>query len=145
MAVGNPKKHRRVLVVDDQVDVAEMLSVLLTHNGFDVISEYSAPSALDAARKQQFDVIVTDIGMTLMSGHELALALRALPGYEKVPIIAVTGYTELGDQELGLWAAFDLRLIKPVNPDVLLRYVHDVDAAEHQVIVCHDLRPFVIP
>ena len=62
-----------------------MLSVLLTHDGFDVVCIYSAAAALDAAQKQQFDVILSDIGMPQMSGYELAHALRALPGYERVP------------------------------------------------------------
>ena len=73
------KVKRRALVVDDVPDVTEMLSVLLTYAGYEVVTADSAAAAIAAADTQQFDVIISDIGMPEMNGYELARRLRAHP------------------------------------------------------------------
>src|SRR5262245_42411652 len=83
---------RSALVVDDVSDVTEMLSVLLTHAGYQVVTASSARAALEAVHKQHFDVIISDIGMPEMNGYQLAREIRLLPDYADVPMIAVTGY-----------------------------------------------------
>src|SRR5215207_1593754 len=57
-----PRERRSALVVDDVADVTEMLAVVLSHAGYSVLTAASAPAALNAARQQQFDVIISDIG-----------------------------------------------------------------------------------
>src|SRR5262245_5898522 len=85
-------KGRSALVVDDVSDVTEMLSVFLTHAGYQVVTASSARAALEAVHKQHFDVIISDIGMPEMNGYQLAREIRLLPDYADVPMIAVTGY-----------------------------------------------------
>jgi CheY-like chemotaxis protein len=111
---------RLALVVDDVSDVTEMLSVLLTHAGYEVVTALSAHGALEAVRKQRFDVIISDIGMPEMNGYQLAREIRMLPGYEKVPMVAVTGYSMFDDRERSLNAGFSAHLTKPIEPRVLL-------------------------
>ncbi len=66
--VDEPQIKRSALVVDDVTDVTDMLSVLLTHAGYDVVTAGSAPAALAAAGKQHFDVVISDIGMPEIDG-----------------------------------------------------------------------------
>ncbi len=111
---------RRALIVDDVPDVTDMLSVLLTHAGYDVVTACSALAALAATRLNQFDVIISDIGMPGMNGYELARTVRQLPGYEAVPMVAVTGYSKFDDQQRSLDAGFNAHLTKPIEPRELL-------------------------
>ena len=111
---------RAALVVDDVSDVTEMLSVLLTHAGYDVVTAPSARVALEAARQQRFDVIISDIGMPEMNGYQLAREIRLLPEYSAVPMVAVTGYSMFDDKERSLSAGFNAHLTKPIDPRALL-------------------------
>ncbi|HKY30881.1 MAG TPA: response regulator [Pyrinomonadaceae bacterium] len=108
------------LVVDDVPDVTDMLSVLLMHAGWEVVTAASATAALAAAREAQFDIVISDIGMPTMNGYELARTLRAQPGYENIPMVAVTGYSMFDDRERSLAAGFNAHLTKPIEPRVLL-------------------------
>ena len=110
----------RVLVVDDAPDVTELLAILMSHAGYEVAMAFSAPEAFDTARDGHFDAVISDIGMPGMNGYQLAEALRALPGYKKTPLIAVTGFTLFEDRERARRAGFDDFLHKPINPSDLL-------------------------
>lgn len=114
------EKKRRALVVDDVADVTEMLSVLLTHAGYEVRTASSAAAALSSAKQNQFDVIISDIGMPQMNGYELARAVREIPGYELVPMVALTGYSKFDDRQRSLDAGFNAHLTKPIEPRELL-------------------------
>lgn len=110
----------RALVVDDAPDVTEMIAMFLQHAGFDPVMAFSAGEALAAAKSEQFEVIVSDIGMPGMSGYDLAVALRSLPEYKDVPLIAVTGFSMYDDRGRALASGFDAHLTKPINPMTLL-------------------------
>lgn len=119
---------RRALVVDDAPDVTEMIAMLLRYAGYDVVTVFSAADAFDTARGEQFDVVVSDIGMPGMSGYELAEALRALPAYVSVPMIAVTGFAMYDDRERALDSGFNAFLTKPINPMDLIDLVKSLQA-----------------
>lgn len=121
-ARANEKKPT-ALVVDDVADVTEMLSVFLTLAGYEVVTAHSASSALEAARATHFDVVISDIGMPQMNGYQLAEALRATPGYEAVPLVAVTGFSMYDDRERSLRSGFDAHLTKPIDPNVLFQLI----------------------
>ncbi|HEX8472699.1 MAG TPA: response regulator [Pyrinomonadaceae bacterium] len=106
----------RALVVDDSPDVTEMLAMLLRYSGYDVVTVFSALDALDTAETEQFDVVVSDIGMPGMNGYELAEKLRATNTYSTVPMIAVTGFAMYDDRDRALESGFDAFLTKPINP-----------------------------
>jgi CheY-like chemotaxis protein len=97
-----------------------MLAVVLTHAGYNVVTAASAPAALNAARERQFDVIISDIGMPDMNGYQLAREVRQLPGYEAVPMVAVTGYSMFDDKERSTKAGFNAHMTKPIDPRALL-------------------------
>jgi CheY-like chemotaxis protein len=117
---------RSALVVDDVADVTEMLEVLLTHAGYEVVTAASAKAALQAATNRQFDVIISDIGMPEMNGYQLAEALRRLPAYKTVPLVAVTGYSMFDDQERSLKAGFNAHMTKPIDPRALLDLIEQL-------------------
>jgi CheY-like chemotaxis protein len=125
-ALRNEDGRRSALVVDDVADVTEMLAVVLSHAGYSVVTAASARAALSAAREQQFDVIISDIGMPEMNGYQLAREVRMLPGYETVPMVAVTGYSMFDDKEHSPNAGFNAHMTKPIDPRALLDLIEQL-------------------
>ena len=123
---AEPDTRRSALVVDDVADVTEMLAVVLTHAGYSVVTAASAPAALKAARERQFDVIISDIGMPEMNGYQLAREMRTMPGYETVPMVAVTGYSMFDDKERSTNAGFNAHMTKPIDPRALLDLIEQL-------------------
>ena len=122
----NATQGRTVLVVDDVSDVTEMLSVLLTHAGYEVTTASSALEAVDLAREHHFDLVISDIGMPEMNGYELAETLRSKPGYESVPMVAVTGYSMFDDRTRSLAAGFNAHVTKPIDPRAFLDLIQQL-------------------
>ncbi len=118
--------NRLALIVDDVSDVTDMLSVLLTHAGYDVSTASRAQDAIALARERQFDVVISDIGMPEMNGYQLAEALRSLPGYEAVPMVALTGYSMFDDRSRSLTAGFNEHVTKPIDPRALLELIEQL-------------------
>jgi PAS domain S-box-containing protein len=108
---------QRVLVVDDNVDAAEMLAELLRARGYATSTAHDGPVALELARTFHPDIALIDIGLPVMDGYELARRLRGMLG--GVRLIAVTGYGQQGDRDRSHDAGFDAHLVKPVSLDVL--------------------------
>jgi CheY-like chemotaxis protein len=116
----------RVLIIDDVPDVTEMLDVLLSYAGYEVVTAHSAAAAIAEVREHHFDVIISDIGMPEMNGYELAKAVRAVPGYETVPMVAVTGYSMFDDRERSLRSGFNAHMTKPIEPRALLDLIEQL-------------------
>jgi PAS domain S-box-containing protein len=109
----------RVLVVDDNLDSAESLALLLGIHGHQVSLAYNGPEALEVARSFRPEVVVLDIGLPGMDGYEVARHLRGERQTENVMLIALTGYGQSEDRQRSKQAGFDHHLVKPVDPDVL--------------------------
>lgn len=110
----------RVLVVDDNVDIAQLLSEALQLNGYATAIAHDAQAALDAWRRFAPQAGILDLGMPELDGYELARLLRVEHG--DVPLlIAATGYGQPQDRARAAAAGFDCHLIKPVSVDDLLR------------------------
>ncbi len=119
-------KHRWALVVDDVSDVTDMLAVLMTHAGYEVATASSAQEAIALAKENHFDMVISDIGMPEMNGYQLAEALRALPAYETVPMVAVTGYSMFDDRNRSLNAGFNEHITKPIDPRAFLDLIEQL-------------------
>jgi CheY-like chemotaxis protein len=122
----NKKPRGTVLVVDDVPDVTEMIELLLKHAGYEVSTAESAQDALHLARRNHYDLVISDIGMPDMNGYELATALRELAAYNKTPLIAVTGYSEYDDRGRAVRAGFNVHLTKPIEPTQLLTLMREL-------------------
>jgi CheY-like chemotaxis protein len=114
------------LVVDDNPDITDMLAAVLRHAGYTVSSAHSAPDALGMALARHFDLVVSDIGMPGMTGHELASVLRAIPEYRSIPMVAVTGFDMYDDKERSAQAGFSAHLSKPIDPFALTQAIRAI-------------------
>ena len=110
-----PAHAGRVLVVDDNVDSAEILATLLRMSGHDVRTAYTGPTALEAAVAHLPDVVLLDIGLPGLNGYEVARRLRQDPQLKGVRLVAMTGYGDEADRQLAQEAGFDRHLVKPVD------------------------------
>lgn len=108
----------RVLVVDDNVDGADSLAVVLRRWGHEVRVAYDGPTALMAAAEFRPLVAVVDIGLPRMDGLEVARRLRGSP-HPPLRLIAMSGYGREDDARRSLAAGFSCHLIKPVDPEEL--------------------------
>jgi CheY-like chemotaxis protein len=107
----------RVMVVDDNVDAAQMLAALLEVQGHAVCVEYDARGALERARLERPDVLLLDIGLPDMDGYELARRLRGQPESAGATLVALTGYGQSQDRKEAEQAGFDHYLVKPADMD----------------------------
>ena len=106
---------RRVLVVDDNVDTAAGLARLLSRRGYSVQIAHDGPAAMELARGSSPEIILLDIGLPGMDGHEVARQLRTEPPCAEALIIALSGYGQEEDMRRSLAAGFDYHLVKPVD------------------------------
>jgi PAS domain S-box-containing protein len=113
------KKRTRVLVVDDNVDAAAGLAVLLKFLGHEVEVAYDGPSAIAQARILRPDVILLDLGLPGMDGYQVAAELRRDGVCKETLLIAVTGYGQEDDLRRSQAAGFDHHLVKPVDFEAL--------------------------
>jgi CheY-like chemotaxis protein len=107
---------RRVLAVDDNVDVVESLALLLGMQGHDVRTAHDGLNALEQAEAFRPEVIILDIGLPGMDGYEVARRLRERVASQGVLLVALTGYGRDEDRRRSLAAGFDRHLVKPVDP-----------------------------
>ncbi len=118
-ASGNNKCH--VLVVDDSVDTAESLALLLTGTGHRVCTAHDGPSALATIELERPDAVLMDIGLPGMDGYEVARRIRQRPDASGMLLVAMTGYGQERDRLLASEAGFDHHLVKPADLDELNR------------------------
>jgi CheY-like chemotaxis protein len=109
----------RILVVDDNRDAAQSLSLLLNTVGHAVSLAYDGHAALETALAERPEVVLLDIGLPGMDGYTVARALRQHPGLEKTHLIALSGYGRQVDREQARKAGFNGYLTKPVDFDEL--------------------------
>jgi CheY-like chemotaxis protein/two-component sensor histidine kinase len=114
-----PLPRLRVLVVDDQRDVADAIAMLIEHVGHDSQAVYDGDAALARARSTRPDVIFVDVGMPGMTGYELAGYMRADPSLAGVMLVALTGYGRAEDRARALASGFDVHVTKPLTENRL--------------------------
>jgi PAS domain S-box-containing protein len=120
----------RVLVVDDEPDARELVAAVLTWSGAEVVSVGSAGEALEEMERQQFDVLVSDIGMPEMDGYALISKVRQLPVERggRIPAAALTAYAGIEDRRRALSAGYQMHVPKPVEPAELTSVVASLAA-----------------
>lgn len=115
---------RRILVVDDNLDSAESLALLLGLQGHEVRTAMDGPGAIAAALSFRPEIVFLDIGLPGMDGYEVARKMRAETDLEGTVLIAVTGYGREEDVRRSMESGFDRHLVKPMDfseLDALLR------------------------
>ena len=109
----------RVLVVDDNRDVADTTATILRLSGCDTHVAYDGHTGLDAVERLQPDAVLLDIGLPGLDGYQVAERLRAQPAYRKTLVVAVSGYGQDEDRMRSKAAGFDYHVVKPIDPAVI--------------------------
>jgi PAS domain S-box-containing protein len=111
---------RKILLVDDNVDAADLLGEVLRSDGHEVLVVHDGVQALAALDHFSPDVAILDIGLPVMDGYELAVRLRERLGAQTPSLFAVTGYGQENDRARSRQAGFAEHFVKPIVPDKLL-------------------------
>jgi DNA-binding response OmpR family regulator len=106
----------RVLIVDDNVDTAGSLAVLLRMWGHEVRTTHDGISAVEVALEFRPDAVLLDIGLPRMDGFSVAERLRALPAFDRTLIVGASGYNRESDRLRAAQAGINLYLVKPFDP-----------------------------
>jgi DNA-binding response OmpR family regulator len=128
VAASNPlrKGKKKVLVVDDEKDLVDLITYNLQRNGYDVVSAFNGNTALDVAEREQPDLIVLDLMLPGIDGTEVARRLKADARMAGIPIIMLTAKAEETDVVVGLTLGADDYVTKPFSMKILLARLSSV-------------------
>ena len=120
---------KRILIVDDNVDAAELLAMSLESRGHVVRVAHDGPEALRVVEAFTPDLALLDIGLPVMDGYELARRFRTLPALHRIRMVAITGYGQASDRQQSTDAGFDAHLVKPLDFDALGKLLKETPRA----------------
>ena len=118
-ASGAPYPACKILLIEDNIDANEVMTLLLQHDGHSVTSCFDGPSGLRAGLEQPYDIVLCDIGLPGMDGFQVVSAMRAVVKAPQPCFIATTGYSATGQTDQASEAGFDHYLVKPVSMEFL--------------------------
>ena len=119
----DPSLPRRILLIEDNADAAELLAMLLDQEGHHVDVRLDGPSGLRAVLDAPYDVVICDIGLPGMDGYQVISSARAALQGPLPCFVAASGYSQLGEVNLADEAGFDHYLVKPINIEVLSKII----------------------
>jgi PAS domain S-box-containing protein len=122
----------RILVVDDNIDAAQSLKLVLTLSGHSVTSVHSGFEVVDEVRIHRPDVILLDIALPGLNGYQVAERLRGAPETKDIVLIATTGYGQDEDRRRALQSGFDHHLVKPIVPEMMSELLTSVAERRHR-------------
>ena len=125
----------RVLLVEDDLDAAEGMTMLLESLGHEVRAVHDGIAALDEAARRPPDVVLIDIGLPKLDGYEVAGKMRLVPGMHRAVLVALTGYGTSEDIERALVAGFQHHLTKPVDLERLDALLLEIGTASPAALV----------
>jgi CheY-like chemotaxis protein len=123
---GPAGKRPKVLIVDDDADVAESLGMLLQLHGYEVQVVVAPELAFDMLELHGADVVLLDIAMPGTTGYEVASQIRAAPAFRDTRLFAISGSGQELDRKLALGAGFEDLLVKPVEPQRILDLLRSI-------------------
>ncbi|MCY1271771.1 Sensor histidine kinase RcsC [compost metagenome] len=118
---------RRIMVVDDNADALEAMTMTLQTMGHTVVTAPDGPTAVARATAARPEVVLLDLGMPAMDGFETARRLRALPEMRGATLVALTGFGQPEDRRRAMEAGFDQHLVKPADLDALTRLLDTLE------------------
>jgi len=114
---------KKILIVEDNEQNLYLTTFLLEKQGYDVVQARNGEEGVDLALSERPDLILLDIQLPIMDGHEVARRLKQALETQSIPIVAVTSYAMAGDREAVLSAGCEGYIEKPIDPD---RFVEQV-------------------
>jgi len=121
-----------ILMIEDNAQNRYLVRFLMEARGHGVAEAVDGPTGIAAAQMQRPDLIMLDIQMPQMDGYAVARALRQLPSFDAVPIVAVTSFALSGDREKALAAGCDGYIEKPIDPDTFATEIEALARARAQ-------------
>ena len=116
-------RRKRILVVDDERELVELIGMNLQRNGYEVLAAHDGPTGLEMARKQKPDMLILDVMMPGLSGRDVTMALKGNQETATIPILMLTAKTEETDIIVGLSMGADDYVTKPFSMKVLMARV----------------------
>ncbi len=134
----------KILIVDDEADILELLEYNLVKEGYQVLTATDGKAAIEVATKENPDMILLDIMMPKMDGIETCRRIRTLPGLSKISVIFLTARSEEYSELAGFEAGADDYISKPIKPRILLSRIKAIARRDSQeeinnVLKIHDL------
>jgi len=111
---------KKILVVDDEIDLVAMLTLRLEANDYEVFAAYDGQEGLDKARLLKPDLIILDLMLPKLDGYKVCRMLKFDEKYKQIPIILFTARAQESDVKLGKEVGADAYVIKPFEPDIFL-------------------------
>jgi CheY-like chemotaxis protein/two-component sensor histidine kinase len=126
--IAGASRKRRIMVVDDNENAAQLLGMLLQALGNDVQTAYDGLAALELAAEFRPDVVLLDIGMPKMDGYETARRIREQSWGRHMVLAALTGWGQDEDKRRTRAAGFDQHFVKPVEPSILQKFLAECES-----------------
>jgi two-component system, OmpR family, alkaline phosphatase synthesis response regulator PhoP len=123
---NQPRGRKRILVVDDEKDLVDLISYNLQRNGFDILAAYNGNDAMEIAQREQPDLIILDLMLPGTDGTEVARRLKSDSRTAQIPIIMLTAKSEETDVVVGLTLGADDYVTKPFSVKILLARLNTV-------------------
>ncbi|MCF7908243.1 MAG: response regulator [Candidatus Omnitrophica bacterium] len=117
---------KKILVVDDEAALVEMLKMRLEASGYDVLFAYDGQEALDKAKKSNPDLIILDLMLPKVDGYKVCRMLKFDEKYKSIPIILFTARAQDSDKKMGQEVGADAYIVKPFEPKVLLDKIKEL-------------------
>ena len=119
-------EKKRILVVEDETQLLEMIKIRLEANDFEVMTANDGQEALNKAREQNPDLIILDLMLPKIDGYKVCGLLKSDSRYNKIPIIIFTALAQTSDKELGMELGADAYIMKPFKSEVLLSKIKEL-------------------
>lgn len=119
-----PPDRKRVLIVDDDEDLRDVMQDVMIGLGFDALQASNAEDAVALASHGGIDLVLIDLGLPLVDGFEVARRLRATERASSARLVALTGYSDAQSRKSAEEAGFDDYLVKPVQPAAIVALVN---------------------
>jgi two-component system, cell cycle response regulator len=113
----------RILIVEDNLANLELMTYLLGASGYQTLNAGDGAAGLEVARREAPDLILCDVQMPIMDGHEMARQAKSCSALREIPLIAVTAFARNSDRDKALAAGFDGYLSKPIDPETFVQQV----------------------
>ena len=120
----------RVLIVDDYAPAAESLALLLHEMGYRTLVAQDGAAGLAALATFRPQIALVDIGLPVIDGYEVAQTVRRTPGFEDLPLVAITGYGQASDRDRVMAAGFNEHLVKPLDAAHISELIEHLSAAQ---------------
>lgn len=111
---------KKILIIDDETGLVEMLKMRLEANGYEVISAYDGQEGLEKAKSENPDLIILDLMLPKLDGYKVCRMLKFDDKYKKIPIIMFSARTQDADKKMGMEVGADDYVTKPFEPKDLL-------------------------